>query len=100
MTFDIQSWPVSDECKNLLESMKNKYIVRPIPVYHPDGHLLKPEEYESCIPGAIVEVNFIIVSRNFLSKNSLVISAVLQEMQIVRLPRVVVQNTKRKLTEF
>ncbi|KAF4612703.1 hypothetical protein D9613_011753 [Agrocybe pediades] len=57
--YDISNWPTSHaETREALDALTQSHFIRPLPAYTRDNRLLRPDEYKTELPNAIVEVQF------------------------------------------
>ncbi|OJA07532.1 hypothetical protein AZE42_09421 [Rhizopogon vesiculosus] len=53
--FSIETWPVADRCKGLLEDFVSSHDAQPLPACDEKHVLIPPFQYESKLKGILVE---------------------------------------------
>jgi hypothetical protein len=81
---DLSKWPVAQRCTDLRNELAKTHYVVPIEAYGKSGRLIPPHEYETRLPGAVVEANFGLVHHYIRGKKKSVFVTSLRRLRILR----------------
>ncbi|KAH7926342.1 hypothetical protein BV22DRAFT_1128233 [Leucogyrophana mollusca] len=84
--FELSTWPVANRVKPELLRLLSSHVVEPLPVWESNGVLIPPQDYETKLMGATVEVHMALVHHRIKSSRRHVFNLVIREMIVRRKP--------------
>jgi hypothetical protein len=97
LEFSIETWPVADRCKGLLEDLISSHDIQPLPAYDEKHVLVPPFQYESKLKGALVEVHMAFHQHRIKRTKWNVFNAVLRELIVLRPPAAMPKSPIKRL---